>query len=442
MKQVRPLPAAVVTLGLFAFSNATVLAQPGWHNEIGYTQLVEEFGVVANGSGVAVALVEGSGGGGFMPDLANAEFADKNITQESPGEATPSGHATGMAATFFGKTTSVAPGVTDVSCFSANDWLNIWLGAGTPLGPRELDFAVSNHSYIGDGLPEEVAANILLRADYAINEFGMTTVVGINNGSNNAQPQILSHAYNVISVGKTDGNHSRGETTVYGRGRPKPEIVAPAGTTSEATAIVSSVAALLYDAADDTEATEPEVLKAILLAGATKSECSDWSRTILNPLDAAFGAGEVNVYHSYRIVAGGQGDGSVENPGTAAPLPGWDYNSTIEANVPTFYAIELPRGGTELSVTLCWNVDIVDSDPGEPIVPTTELADMELRLFDSTNGFLQSLVDSSVDTEGNIEHIYQTTLPPGRYTLEVRSNRVHDYGLAWRVEANADPATP
>ncbi len=439
-------PRSTIAGLLILLINSSALAQPGWHAEVGYTRLVDEFGVVADGSGAAVALVEGSGGGGFMPDLENGEFADKNITQESPGEATPSGHATGMGATFFGKTSSVSPGVTEVSCFSANDWMGIWLGAGTRFAPRSLEYGVSNHSYIGDGLPQEVAVNILQRLDFAVDQYGMTTVVGINNGSGNSQPQLLSHAYNIISVGKTDGNHSRGETTTYGRGRPKPEIVAPAGTTSEATAMVSSAAALIYDAADDTNATQPEVIKAILLAGATKSEFAEWSRTILKPLDEAFGAGELNVYHSYRIVAGGEAVGSSNQPTSASPHEGWHYNAAAEADTPTYYSLDLPNGATELSVMLCWNIDVIDNDRNEVFDPSTVLADMDLRLFDSTNGFTKVMVDSSIDTAGNIEHVYQESLNPGCYTLEVSSNIAHDYGIAWRVAANpvaaSDAATP
>jgi hypothetical protein len=429
---------AVLPILLAVLNCTAASAQPGWHAEVGYTQLVEEFADVADGSGVAVALVEGAGGGGFMPDVANAEFAEIDITQGSPGEPTVSEHATGMGATFFGRTTSLCPGIRDATCLSANHWMGIWLATGTPFAPQPMEFAVSNHSYIGDGLPEEIAVNVLQRLDFAIDEYGMTAVVGINNGSGTSQPQLMSHAHNVISVGKTDGNHSRGETSIYGRGRPKPELVAPAGTTSESTAMVSSAAALLYDAAGESNATRPEVIRAMLLAGATKSECADWARTITQPLDPVYGAGELNVYHSYRIVAGGEAVEFDAEPAKLSPGAAWHYNADAAADVPTFYEIDLENGGENLSIALCWNVDVIDGDPGETFVPSTELADMTLRLYDSTGGFLRTLVDSSIDTEGNIEHIYQESLPPARYTIEVMSNVAHDYGIAWRVDEDAD----
>ncbi len=417
----------------------TALNQPDWHAEVGYTQLVDEFGVVADGSGISVALVEGSADGKFMPDVANGQFTDKVITQQSPGDATPSGHATGMAATFFGNTSSLTPGVTEISCFNFADWIGLRLGFGTQLDPVALDFAVSNHSYIGAGLGEAEATNILQRVDFSVEQSGMTAVVGINNGSGNPQPQLLSHCYNVIAVGKTDGNHSSGTTTFYGEGRSKPEIVAPAGTTSAATAMISSGATLLYHAADDSQATRPEVLKAILLAGATKSEFDAWERTPTQPLDLVFGAGELNVYHSYRILAGGEFPGVNEAP-PIAPPDGWHYNAAAEAGEAIYYEIDLPHGGSELSVILCWNIDVIDADSTERFRPSTILADMDLRLYDSTHGFLETPVDSSLATVGNVEHLYQASLNPGRYTLEVRSDINHDYGIAWRVEPNSAPS--
>lgn len=429
---------AAIGLVAWHFSDSA-LAQPGWHNDVGYTQLVEEFGVIVEQSAIPVALVEGSAGGSFAPDASHAEFAEKNMVLVNPGDAAPSGHATSMGVHFFGNSSSLSPGITEVVCLNSSVWLGAWLRCGSPFDPQPCEFAVSNHSYIGAGLPEEVATNVLQRVDFAIDQSGMTTVVGINNGTGNSQPQLLSHCYNVISVGRTDGSHSRGTTSFYGRGRFKPDIVAPAGTTSAATAMVSSGAALLYHAAGDSQATRPEVLKAILMAGATKSEFETWERSMNQPLDAAFGAGEMNIYHSYRILAGGESPGAANDPVIAAAREGWHYNSAAAQDSATYYELDLPQGADELSVVLCWNINVIDNDATEAFEPSTVLADMDLRLFDSSRQFLEVLIDASYSTHQNIEHIYQKGLPAGRYTLEVRTNTAHAYALAWRATADSDP---
>lgn len=432
--------AIAVSVGFILASPA--LAQPPWADEVGYTQLLNEFGLVGNGTGVVVAQVEA--GANFVPDSAHAQFSGKTIFQASPGSSTPSGHATNVGINFYGNTLSIAGGVTNISAFSANDWLVNQLGFD-PLvpGPDPLpqNFAVSNHSYIFNALPVDDATNLLQRIDFAVNQTEMITVVGLNNGSGNPQPQGLGQAYNVISVGISDGNHSRGTTTLYGVGRTKPDIVAPANTTSIGTAIVSSAATLLYDAANSSNATRSETMKAILLAGATKSEFADWDRTTTRPLDDIYGAGELNVYNSYRILAGGEADGSTSEPTSFSPLEAFDYNPSISPTAPVYYDFFLPNGGVDLSVVLDWNIDVIDQDNGGTFVPTTSLADMSLRLYDSTGGFLGSLLDSSLSPVDNVEHIYWSTLDPGRYTLQVSSNLSHDYGIAWRVRAIPEPGT-
>lgn len=434
------LRVAVAFLVASLLAGSSASAQPQWHTDVGYIQLLNEFGLVADGSGIEVAQVEAPSGGNFMPNTALAEFSGKMFTQGSPGSALPSSHATNVATSFYGNTGSIAPGVTDITNFEANDWLGNQLGFNSGNDPLAQNFAVSNHSYIGNGLSVADATEILQRYDFAINQSGMVAVVGLNNGSGNPQPQLLAHAYNGITVGLTNGGHSRGTTTFYGAGRTKPDIVAPANTTSIATAEVSSGAAFLYDAAGGGNGTQPEVVKAILMAGATKSEFLTWDRTTTRPLDEVFGAGEMNVYNSYRILAGGESNGLLVQPISASPNEAWDYNPAAIAGTPIFYDLELSAGGKDLSILLDWNIDVIDIDPTAVFNPTTSLADMDLRLYDSTGGFLNVLLDSSLSTVDNVEHIFFPDLAPGRYTIEVRSNVNHDYGIAWRVQAIPEPS--
>jgi len=63
---------------------------------------------------------------------------------------------------------------------------------------------------------------------------------------------LLSSAYNMIAVGRTDGGQDFGSDaidSVYVAGRTRPDLVAPETTTSAATPEVSAVAALLVETA-------------------------------------------------------------------------------------------------------------------------------------------------------------------------------------------------
>ncbi len=432
--------SALIAVGTVLLTGSSLLAQlPSvWHAQVGYTQLINEFGLVADGSGLAVAQIEAlEGGTRFMPDDTNTDFVGKMFIQGSPGSALPSGHATGVGVGFYGLTNSIAPGITNITGFDANDWLGNQLGFNTGVDPTPQNFAVSNHSYVASGLTVADATNLLQRFDFAINQTGMTAVVGVANSG--ALPQLLAPAYNSISVGRSNGAHSFGTTTFYGAGRTKPEIVAPATSTSQATGWVSSGASLIFDAAMGSNATQPEVIKAILLAGATKAEFPTWDRTTTRPLDEVFGAGEMNVYHSYRILAGGETNGTTTEPAAPASNEGWDYNAAAPAGTPIFYDLDVQAGAKDLSVILDWNIDVIDNDPTGDFNPSTILADMDLRLYDSTGNFLNTLLDSSLSTVDNVEHIFQSFLGPGRYTLEVRSNIAHDYGIAWRFTSVPEP---
>ena len=89
--------------------------------------------------------------------------------------------------------------------------------------------------------------NALRRLDYAIVRDGFTAVVGVDNPTEPGSPlpELLSQAYNTISVGRSDGLHGYGLTFLDGSGRVKPELVAPEVSSSRRTARVSSAAALL-----------------------------------------------------------------------------------------------------------------------------------------------------------------------------------------------------
>jgi hypothetical protein len=278
------------------------------------------------------------------------------------------------------------------------------------------------------------------RMDYSINRDNYVCCAGINNGPATAIPDLWASGYNVISVGVSNGEHSRGTVTndMDGPGRRKPEMVAPLGATSHATAYVTSAAGLLRQKANligTTNARRNKTIKAILLAGATKDEFPAWSRTATHPLDAIYGAGELNIYNSYQIMNGGE-----RPPGsTAQPYMAWDYGSLSASGVAE-YRLNIPAGQylAELSAFVVWHRTPTDTN-GSPTV--FSLNDEPLLNFDLTllrypaAGGPAVTLDSSTSTLYNLEHVWMKNLPAGNYSLRVNRGTgiSHDYGIAWRA---------
>ena len=426
-----------------------------WQTEVGFSDLASEVGTaLETGWGVDAAFVEApNSAGNYFVDVNNGQFMSKTFVYGS-GVSGTSGHANGVGSRFFGNTASLAPGVGidpnhPVTGFEANDWLNFGLGFATGMDPPTQPYQVSNHSYIAildSNFTAPMAENLLRRLDFAINQSGMLAVVGTNNGNDTTPlPALWVQGYNSISVGVTDGGHAssviRGGTTLYGSGRIKPEIVAPSTYTSTSTPMVSSAAALLHEAGAGSDAVQSETLKALLLAGATKDEFSSWSRSPSQPLDLRFGAGELNIYHSYFMLQSGETNGTTGVPSAAMGESGWDYEPAIEAGGDRYYEFVVAENTlvAELSLVLTWNMEIIDINSGSQFSPVESLADMNLQFYNSTQGFLNELVDSSVSAIDNIEHIYLKHLTPGTYHLRVTSDLEFDYGLAWRSSVIAAP---
>ena len=406
-------------------------ARGDYKDDVGYTRLQAELGAaLPTGAGVGVTQVEApENSTGYMPDATNSEFVGKTLTAKS-GTPNISGHATAVAWTAYGLTLSMAPGVTAVDVYEVNNWIGTgFLRHPGITAPKTETRFIQNHSWIGSidgGGTGDV--DVLRRLDYAIQQNGFLAVVGLNNGSTSTIPVLLANSYNALAVGLTNGNHSSGVTTTDGAGRVKPEIVSPFEQTSFATPSVSSAAALLVQKARDNaplaNAVKSITLKAILLAGATKTQFSGWSRTTTRPLDAHFGAGQLNVFHSYHVlVAGPQTGGS----SSSVPLRGWDFSTTTSGS--KFYFFDIPPGDTAsgFSAALVWN-RIIGAFP----LANSTVPDLSLKIY-TANGFsLVGIVDSSVSPVDNVEHLYEPNLPPGRYALEVTSNQASvGYALAW-----------
>lgn len=430
-------------------------------DDVGWTQLKNEIGVaLEDGSGVVVAVAEAPAdvdttltppSVAYFPDVSDPLFAGKNLHDATQTNAGVNTHATGVSKIFFGSTisgtaASMASGITDITMFDANDWLaRIGESSGGAAAPAPLTnnagqtFDVQNHSYIASS---SSATDILQRVDFVVNRDNSTIVVGVNNSSANTTPDLLAPGYNTISVGRSDGEHSRGSTTFYGSGRSKPEIVAPQGTTSSATPMVSSAAAVLRQAGAGTNATQNEAIKAILFAGATKDGLpGGWSRSPTSPLDSVYGVGQLNIRNSYYILKGGEQDAA----GNVDPY-GFDYETSIPQGTSISYDFNLPLGATEVSIALTWNILVADGQASDPtmFIPETTFHDLDLRLYDSSGG--GTIVDSSISLVDNVEHIYLTNLVGGQYTLEVSrkpssSTAVQDFAVAWRITAVPEPSS-
>ena len=433
----------------------SVYAQ-AYKNEIGFAQLQAELAAegkaVPNGAGVVVGLVEANTSGSaslheYRVNTTGSEFTGKNVIDLS--NITPnqnSSHATTVARYLAGNQLSISAGVNTIQLYYASDFVSSKQGLGTVANPGVVTANVLNHSYIGNftnppNIPAAVESNA--RMDFTVQRDQFTNVVALNNGTG-ALPHIYGQSYNSIVVGLSNGAHSRGQTTIGVIGRTKPDIVAPGilGATSYATPVVASTATLLHSAAESfgfNDARTPEAMKAIIMAGADKTAVPSWSNTSTRPLDSVYGAGQVDVYNSYRILEAGQFDGSTSFTVSDSGLKGWDYGD-IDASQDLFWNFDTQSGIDSASILVTWNADYADAN-GDFSLSDFRLANMRLALHSyngSTLGDELFFSDSLVD---NVEHLYLENLDAGRYTLRLSSNLDSRFGIAWSITAVPEPST-
>jgi hypothetical protein len=436
MKLGMPLPRSLLSAWLLFVWLPLGTAQD-YRDDLGFFALRDELGAaMPTGAGIGVSQVEAAldeGGTIYLPDIAGYAAQGKTITAKS-GAGTTSGHATTVGTFFYDLNLSLAPGVTMVDAYEANDWIGDgFLRTGTTSGPRAESRKVQNHSWIGttnNGM-QDFDVEILRRFDFAIQTSDFVAVVGLNNGFGNPVPPLLASAYNAIAVGLTNGGAGSGLTTIDGSGRIKPEIVANPFImqTSFSTPTVGAAAAMLRQNAP-ANAQHSVTLKALLLAGATKHQFPTWSRTTTQPLDSRFGAGQVNVYNSYHALAAGQQAASTS---VSVGRRGWDFSTTTAGSRLYFFDIPLGDTASGFSAVLSWHRIITDGTAG-PLwgSPTSNVPNLSLKIYAASGFVVSTLVDQSVSPVDNVEHLYEPHLPPGRYALEVTGDQTGiSYGLAW-----------
>lgn len=473
----------ILALHFIIFS---AISMADYKDDVGYTRLSVELGInTPTGGGVLVSHVEAPTSyvdtiPVYLPDAGNTQFDGKiitNVTGLDAGEY--SGHATSVGALFYGSN-SIALGVDYIDAYEANYWLQPdFLRFGNSRKPLSSSSRVANHSWVGNYTTDAENSSLLRRMDWVIETDEFIQAVGTKNGTG-ANLNILSGAYNVIAVGRTDGLHGTGTSALdsdYTSGRTKPEIVAPKTTTSSATPIISATVAVLVETGHsnlglstdldvtsitnregDTiyNAERSEVIKAALMAGADRLTINgsgvanitdyrvDLANQAVNGLDARFGAGQINVYNSYHIIAAGE-QNSNEDDGSGAGnigVYGFDYDPSFGPNGSNNIASYYFSTGTDpkiLLASLSWNIDI---DGGNVFFDeTATLYDLDLFLYDVTGA--QSVLISSTSSIDNTENIW-TSLSAGRdYLLQVvpkagQSDFEWDYALAWQIATDTD----
>jgi hypothetical protein len=447
--------SALFGAALFAFWPEA--ARATYLDDIGYTALVAELQAasiaVPDGTGVTVTQTEAStgtstsGGVTYYAYLANsALFSGVTITNASAAAypAAISSHANAVGGYLYGDA-SMASGITSVTAYAVIDAASDWLGSGfldvssgiSHTAPKVESNDVLNASWVGSLGSDANDKIVLNRLDYSIQHDDYVAVVGTNNGP--TPRELLDGAYNVISVGLTNGGHAEGTSTV----NPSvsfPHLVVPLGVTSYATPVVSSAAALLIQTArgsstTSANGTKSEAIKAILLAGTTKSEFSSWTRSDTSPLDATYGAGELNVQNSDDILTAGE-----QTAGGTVAATGWDFNS-ISRNATVSYSFDL-SAASDVSIALTWNAIYSGSNYNSL---SLALANLDLTLYSVGGGGVLSLVQQSISS-GNIEDIWATDLNVGSYVIKVTYGSNYsgslssaEYALAWQSSLTAVP---
>lgn len=335
---------------------------------------------------------------------------------------TESGHADYVGMDFYGLPYGVATNVAQVNNYDANTFFYYYVNGNHALAER-----IVNQSFTF-GTND---AGINQTYDNYAAQHGVLFVSGAGyNGNPVWTPGTI---YNGIGVGViNDGSSPYGPTV---DGRSKPDITAYGyqdTVTSYATAQVSGGAALLLQAggrgdggANTNAATDIRTLKALLLNGATKPP--DWTNAPTQPLHFRYGAGVLNVFNSYRQLAGGKNSfiestsvsaGNDHPPGGATGavgvLSGWDFNtnssSASSGTVKHYYFNATnPPGSFTLTATLAWN-----RQSGK-----TDINNLDLFLYNCASSNLVACSTSLVD---NVEHVFVPKLAPGRYDLQVLMN--------------------
>ena len=481
-----PIRQSPIRLYLPLLALLPAVAAADYKADIGYTKLQQELGALTpDGTGIRITQVEGStqanGQAAWFPDLANAEFVGKTISNASAAPAgLYSGHATSVGGSFYGHMRSIAPGVSNIMAFSANDWMGggalltvVGSGGSRPLSSTSR---VANHSYVGSATDAD--GYVLRRVDWLIETDEYLQVVGLGNGAGTSSVPLLGSAYNAIAAGRTDGQTQMGSVALdetYTVGRTRPDLVDPSDYTSTAAPRIAAAVAMLVQAGHDNpvwssdpvstgmtnragvlvrNAERSEVIKAVLMAGADRITHNSTSIDLLNyrvssadrpsnGLDRRYGAGQLNVGNSYWILAGGE-QGSTEdgNGNSSVASRGFDYDPAFGgssgSNATGTYPLSVNARPRVLTAALVWNLDI-NGGSTYNFNPAATLHDLNIEVV-NLDDVGSPVVAASQSTVENTESIWLIVPAGAHYALRVRpaGSFKWDYGLAWQLLADSD----
>ncbi len=449
--------------------------------DVGYTALRAELGSsLPVASGVPVMIVEANrhadpGVVAYAPDVSDAEFRGKKITVGEGGPrvyAPFSGHATGVGRRFFGLQSSVSPGIVLVASYLTSQWFGpALLRLGEVRQPRASLSRVASHAWVGNAaraVADPANSEALRRVDWLVETDEFFHVVGFNAGS---QSPLLADAFNVLSVANTGIDRHRATLAIdadYVAGRPRPHLVVPDKTPSASTGRAASVAALLIGIGHSQQslshgattnrhgskiynAERSEVIKAALLAGADRTTANSSGIDIVgyradradrtnNGLDRRYGAGQLNVAGSYRILTGAEQDSAEDQvTGGRISAAGFDFDASFGgltgSNRQATYRFSTGNRGGHLAISLVWNMDIRGGSLLAFDARAT-LYDLDLVLYD-VSGNKRVVVAESRSGIDNSENIYVELSPRRAYLVRVlpgvgQAPFYWDYGIAWR----------
>jgi hypothetical protein len=466
------------------------LAYGGYRDDVGQLQLVDELGAnTPYGSGVKVTVVDAG-----AIDPSYWEFLGKTITNVSPVGTGFSDHATESGRYFFGNNTSLAPGIIDIDAYERWDWWDNFLGVLSPsTEPRPQPLIsssrIQNHSWASSGITAEAfVSDGLRRLDWLTERDEFIQVAIVPNIFQPPVRSIWASAYNTISVGRTDGGHIGGTAEVddvYNANRTRPDIVAPTEFTSWAAPLVSGAVALLVETGRDNPglSTDPvststtnrngdiiynaerlEVVKAALMAGAvrvtnntTPDDITDYRADSANQtdngLDARFGAGQLNIYNSYHIIAAGEQNSIDDAVATGGFIgnSGFDYDPSFGgdngSNSEASYFFSTGIDTAQLVASLVWNIAI-DGGSIDDFDGTATLFNLDLFLYDITGAASiddWALLGSSESIWDNTENLWMMLAGNRDYAIQIATGSSQaafdwDYALAWQVTAVPVPA--
>lgn len=235
--------------------------------------------------------------------------------------------------------------------------------------------------------------------------------------------------------------------------------------TSFSSPTVAGGAALLYDAAydlfaDNPDARDARVIKSVLMNSATKLD--SWNNGQVahvngnggvhttQGLDNRLGTGRLNLNKAFDQYLSGTSDVAGLGQGAVGYVNsiGWDFGLITENLTNDYYFSQELRADSIFSGTLTWFRDRRQNGLSGYFDDSYD--NLDLELWSASGGSAISLISESVSLYNSAEHFHFAIPRTGEYLLRVRwtgehFDQVDDanqtfYGLAWAGTAVPEPA--